>query len=110
MANTHRKYCDRIVLRRVMLASVIVLSSVACSSTHGEDQLTPVASTPANPLSALVVAPPSGFERSGESDAHNGTMTPAQFDRYIGESDASSRSHLVRGYQATYDDVRSSDT
>ena len=66
--------------------------------------------TPTNPLAALVVAPPSGFERSSDVDAHNGSMTPAQFDTYVGEAEASTKIHLVRAYQATYDSVGNADS
>jgi hypothetical protein len=98
------------VLRRVVLVAVIVLSSASCSGKSDKGGLTPVSGTPANPLAALVVAPPSGFERSTDIDAHNGTLTPEQFNTYIGEADASAKVHVVRAYQATYDSVGNADS
>jgi hypothetical protein len=98
------------VLRRAVLAAVIVLSSAACSGKSDKSGLTPVSGTATNPLAALAAAPPSGFERSPDVDAHNGTMTSAQFDTYVGEADASTKVHLMRAYQATYDSVGNADS
>jgi hypothetical protein len=102
-------YC-RTVLRRVVLASVVVALVASCSSKGGKSNLTPVNGDEANPLATVVVGPPTGFERSAEPDAHNGPLTNEQFDTYLGDTGASTASHLVRAYEATYDSVGNVDT
>jgi hypothetical protein len=54
------------------------------------------------PLSAKVVAAPSGFVLSQAAGVHNGPMSAADFNQTIGGNQAATL-HFVRGYHVTYD-------
>jgi hypothetical protein len=98
------------VLRRVVLVSLILALLASCSSKGGKSGLTPVSGGEANALATVVVDAPTGFARSTEPDAQNGSLTPEQFDTYIGDAGASTATHLARAYQATYDSMGNADT
>ncbi len=100
---------SRSVLRWIVCASCALALVAGCSSGSSKGGLTPV-SGGASPLAELVVAPPKAFAQSVESDAHNGALTPQQFDDYIGAANASKKTHLVHAYQATYDSVGNEDS
>ena len=98
------------MVRRLGSSLLVLVFAVACSSKSDKGGLTPVSGSEVNPLAALIVAPPAAFDRSTESDAHNGALTPKQFGTYIGDASAATKTHLVRAYQTTYDSANNVDT
>jgi hypothetical protein len=54
-------------------------------------------------LAAKVVPAPPGFVLSQGAGAHNGPMSAADFNLYMGSGNLAASLHFVRGYDVTYD-------
>jgi hypothetical protein len=61
-------------------------------------------------LGAKVVPAPPGFALSQAAGVHNGPMSAADFNRYMGASGLAASLHFVRGYDITYDNNGSGDS
>jgi hypothetical protein len=71
----------------------------------------PVNSAPGSGgLGAKVVPAPAGFVLSQDFQVHNGPMTAADFNRYLGGGDLAASLHFVRGYDVTYVSISNDDS
>jgi hypothetical protein len=61
-------------------------------------------------LTAKVVPAPPGFALSQGADAHNGPMSAADFNLYMGSGNLAAGLHFVRGYDVTYDNPSTGDS
>lgn len=61
-------------------------------------------------LGTKVVPPPAGFTLARGVDVHNGPMTPAAFNRWIGASNLAAKLHFIRGYDVTYYSTTNADS
>jgi uncharacterized membrane protein YgcG len=90
--------------------------TLSAMSTGAPSASTPPVSSPTGGgpgnggLSALVVAAPAGFALSRSADVHNGPMSAAGFNQYLGAGNLAARLHFVRGYDVTYDSTTDSDS
>jgi uncharacterized membrane protein YgcG len=60
--------------------------------------------------SGKVVAAPAGFVLSHEAGVHNGPMSAAGFNQYLGARNLAARLHFAGGYDVTYDSITSKDS
>src|SRR5690348_39330 len=90
--------------------------ALSAMSTAAPSARTPPASNPASGmpgnggLGAKVVPAPAGFALSRSADVHNGPMSAADFNGYLGAGNLAASLHFVRGYDVTYDSTTSSDS
>jgi hypothetical protein len=61
-------------------------------------------------LKAKLVAAPPGFALSQEADVHNGPMSAAGFNRFMGTKSLAAMLHFGRGYDVFYDSTTTSDS
>ena len=61
-------------------------------------------------LSSQIVPPPLGFSLSQRVEADNGTLTGADFDRYVSDPGAAANLHYLTGYELTYDNNQTRDS
>ena len=61
-------------------------------------------------LKAKVVPAPAGFALSQEADLHNGPMSAAGFNRFMGTKNLAAMLHFVRGYDVFYDSTINRDS
>jgi hypothetical protein len=61
-------------------------------------------------LGAKVVPHPAWFVLSQDFHVHNGPMTAADFNRYLGGGDPAASLHFVRGYDVTYVSISTDDS
>jgi uncharacterized RDD family membrane protein YckC len=61
-------------------------------------------------LKAKVVPAPAGFALSQEADVHNGPMSAAGFNRFMGTKNLAAMLHFVRGYDVFYDSTINRDS
>jgi hypothetical protein len=94
----------------------------ACDQVTGSFQVSRAAPAPgaaeqgssppagAGGLKAKVVPAPPGFALSKEADVHNGPMSAASFNRFMGTKHLAATLHFVRGYDVFYDNTTTSDS
>ncbi len=89
-------------------SSATSTATPSASTTPGSS---PVNQTPGNGgLGAKVVPAPAGFALSQYADVHNGPMSAAGFNRYMGAGNLAASLHFVRGYDVTYDSNSNGDS
>jgi len=90
--------------------------TVSAMSTATPLARTPPVSSPASGRpgnggpGAKVVPAPAGFALSHSADVHNGPMSAADFNQYLGAGNLAASLHFVRGYDVTYDSTTNSDS
>jgi hypothetical protein len=103
MAADVRRACDQVT------GSFQVRKAVPAPGAAGQgSSLAGPAS--AEGLKAKVVPAPSGFALSQEGDVHNGPMSAAGFNRFMGTKHLAAMLHFVRGYDVFYDSTINSDS
>jgi uncharacterized RDD family membrane protein YckC len=102
MAAQVARACDQ-VTGSFQVSGAAPGAAATASTTPGNS---PASATPGNVgLGAKVVPHPAWYVVSQDFHVHNGPMTAADFNQYLGGGNPAASFHFVRGYDVTYDSI-----